>query len=77
MDLACTCLRMPLQSVRLVAWQIRESLYGFLVIVCDLSQELLANTLVSQSLLDFMRFAVDIASQFGDGCRLRLPKTTS
>jgi hypothetical protein len=68
---------MPLQRVRLVAWQICESLYGFLVIVRDISQELLANALVSQSLLDFVRFAVNIASQFGNGCRFRLPKATS
>jgi hypothetical protein len=53
---------MPLQSVRLVAWQICESLYGFLVIVRGVSQELLANALVFQSLLDFVRFAVNIAS---------------
>jgi hypothetical protein len=68
---------MPLQSVRLVAWQIYESLYGFLVIVRDISQELFANAFVFQSLLDFMRFAVNIASQFGNGCRFRLPKASS
>jgi hypothetical protein len=52
-------------------------LYGFLVIVRDISQELFANAFVFQSLLDFMRFAVNIASQFGNGCRFRLPKASS
>lgn len=50
------------QSARLVGSQTNKSLYDFLLVLVNTSQEFSSNTCVSQDVFDLVRFAVNVVS---------------